>query len=167
MRNHGGSAADKSRDRQRKLDGFEKWRFRLVIEILPIMLQLAVLLLGCALSRYLWAISRPIAGMILTITLLGVAIYILLTLAAMIYYNCLYQTPPSMITRTVMKYLTHSNTVFARSLRSFITPFPSITNFSNFPMARHLRSGVRHMARVFGYTPVVTAEAEDIYHSPP
>ena len=160
IRNHGGSAADKSRDRQRKLDGFEKWHFRLVIESLPIMLQLAVLLLGCALSRYLWTISRPIAGMILAITLLGVAIYILLTLAATIYYNCPYQTPPSMITRTVIKYLSHSNTAFGRSLRSFIAPLPSITNLSKFP--RCLRSGVRHVARVFGYTPVVTAEAEGI-----
>ena len=28
IRNHGGSAADKTRDRQRNLDGFEKWHFR-------------------------------------------------------------------------------------------------------------------------------------------
>jgi len=46
LRNRGGSAADKSRDRQRKLDGFEKWHFRLAIESLPVMLQLALLLLG-------------------------------------------------------------------------------------------------------------------------
>jgi len=44
----GGSVADKfkSRDRQRKLDGLEKWHFRLVTESLPVMLQLALLLLG-------------------------------------------------------------------------------------------------------------------------
>ena len=79
IRNRGGSAAEKSRDRQRKLDGFEKWHFHLVIESLPVMLQLAVLLLGSALSHYLWTISRPIAGMILAITLLGLAIYVFLT----------------------------------------------------------------------------------------
>jgi len=33
LRNRGDSAADKSRDRQRKLDGFEKWRFHLAIEV--------------------------------------------------------------------------------------------------------------------------------------
>ena len=35
LRNRGGSPADKSRDRQRKLDGFEKWHFHLIIESLP------------------------------------------------------------------------------------------------------------------------------------
>ena len=160
IRNHGGSAADKSRDRQRKLDGFEKWHFHLVIESLPIMLQLAVLLLGCALSRYLWIISRTIAGIILAITLLGVAIYIILTLAATIHYNCPYQTPLSVVARTVIGYLSRSNTAFARSLRSLITPLPFITNLRKFP--RHLRSGVRHVARAFGCTPVVAAGTEQI-----
>ena len=51
LRNRGGSAADKSRDRQRKLDGFEKRYFHLIIESLPVMLQLALLLLGCTLSQ--------------------------------------------------------------------------------------------------------------------
>ena len=32
LRNHGGSVGDKSRDRQRKLDGFGKWHFYLAIE---------------------------------------------------------------------------------------------------------------------------------------
>jgi len=41
IRNHGGSAADKSRNRQRKLDGLQKWHFCLAIESLPVMLQLA------------------------------------------------------------------------------------------------------------------------------
>ena len=58
LRNRGGSAADKSRDRQRKLDGLERWHFQLVIESLPVMLQLALLLLGCALSLYLWTMSE-------------------------------------------------------------------------------------------------------------
>lgn len=35
-------------DRQRKLDGLEKWPFRLFIESLPIMLQIALLLLYVA-----------------------------------------------------------------------------------------------------------------------
>ena len=160
IRNHGGSAADKSRDRQRKLDGFKEWHFHLVIESLPIMLQLAVLLLGCALSRYLWTISRTIAGMILAITLLGVSIYVFLTLVATIYSNCPYQTPPSIITRTITGYLSHSDTTFARSLRSLITslsPIPALRKFSGC-----LRSGVRRVASVFGCTSVVMTEAERI-----
>ena len=41
IRSRGGSAADKNWDRQQKLDGLEEWHFYLVIESLPVMLQLA------------------------------------------------------------------------------------------------------------------------------
>jgi hypothetical protein len=82
LRNRGGSAADKSRDRQRELDGLETWHFHLVIESLPVMLQFALLLLGCALSRYLWTISHPVAGVVVAATILGVTSYVLLTLVA-------------------------------------------------------------------------------------
>ena len=156
IRNHGGSAADKSRDRQRKLDGFEKWHFYLVIESLPVMLQLAVMLLGCALSRYLWTISRTVSGIILAITLLGVAIYIFLTLAATAYYNCPYQTPTSL----VIRYLSHGNTTFARLLRSLTLPFPPISNLKKIPTRFY--SGVLNVTRVFGCAPVLPAEADHI-----
>ena len=160
IRNHGGSAADKSRDRQRKLDGFEKWHFRFVIESLPIALQLAVLLLTCALSLYLWTISRTIAGMILAFTLLGLSIYVFLTLVATIYSNCPYQTPPSIIIRTIIGHLSHSNTTLARSLRSLIVSFPPIPTLRKFP--RHLRLGVRHVVGAFGCAPVITMGMEHI-----
>ena len=42
---------NESCDRQRKLDGLQKWHFHLAIKSLPVMLQLALLLLGCTLSR--------------------------------------------------------------------------------------------------------------------
>ena len=59
LRNGGGSPADKRRDRQRKQDGLERRHFVFVIGCLPVALQLALLLLGFALSRYLWTISPP------------------------------------------------------------------------------------------------------------
>ena len=96
LRNRGGSAADKSRDRQRKLDGPQKWHPHIVIESLPVMLQLALLLLGWALSQYLWTLSRTVAGVIIAVTVLGLTLYVSLTLAATLYYNCPYQTPPSL-----------------------------------------------------------------------
>ena len=99
LRNRGGSAADKSRDRQRKLDGLENWYFHVVIESLPVMLQLALLLLGCALSPYLWTISRTVAGVTIAATLLGVISYICFTFAAINFCGCPYQTPASLIIR--------------------------------------------------------------------
>jgi len=98
LRNHGGSAADKSRDRQLKLDGLKKWHFHLTIECLPVMLQFMLLLLGCALLRYLWSISLTLAGIIIAGTLFGVTSYVFLTHAATVYHNCPYQTPLSILT---------------------------------------------------------------------
>ena len=142
LRNRGGSAADKSRDRQRKLDGLQKWRFHLAIEGLPVMLQLALLLLWCALSQYLWTISRTVSGVIIAVAVLGVTLYVFLTLAATHYYDCPYQTPPSTLIRTAIRYLTRNDTAFARSLRSLITFFPSIKRPGRILSLGNLHPGV-------------------------
>ena len=150
VRNRGGSAADKSRDRQRKLDGFERWHFHLAIESLPVMLQVSLLLLGCALSQYLWTISHTVAGVVVAVTLFGFTSYLVLTLAATFCYDCPYQTPPSTITRTAIEYLTRSENKFARSLRSFAASLPSI-NLR--PIFLRLRSGIIMVLENFGHTP--------------
>ena len=157
VRNRGGSAADKSRDRQRKLDGFEKWHFHLAIESLPVMLQVSLLLLGCALSQYLWTINRTVAGVVVAVTLFGFTSYLVLTLAATFYYDCPYQTPPSTITRTTFKYLTRSDDRFARSLRSFAASLPSI-NLR--PILLRLCSGITTVLKNFGHVPPGPTEPE-------
>jgi hypothetical protein len=62
-----GSAIERSQNRQRKLDGIVGWYFDSAMESLQLMLQVTLLLLGCALSRYLW-ISRTIALVVLGVT---------------------------------------------------------------------------------------------------
>ena len=69
------------------------------------MLQLVLLLLGCALSQHLWTISHAVVRPILTFRLLGVTSYVFLSLAATVSYSCPYQTPPSILTRTSIRYL--------------------------------------------------------------
>ena len=160
LRNRGGSVADKGRDRQGKLDGFERWHFRTTIESLPVMLQIALLLLGCALSRYLWVISRTVAGVIIAITLFGVTSYVFLTLAAILYYNCPYQTPPSILIRTAIRFLRHGDASLARSLRSLVTLLPSLETFGQ--RFGILRSRVRGALRAFGCIPAVAKEEGDI-----
>jgi len=145
LRNRGGSAADKSRDRQRKLDGLESWYFHVVIEILPVTLQLALLLLGCALSRHLWAISRAVAGVAIAATVLGVFVYICFTLAATTFYNCPYQTPASLLLRFLA-----SQTARISLLVPLITASRRPTeDFRRF--LRRLRSGMRSAASVLGH----------------
>ena len=144
LRNRGGSAADKSRDRQRKLDGLESWYFHIVIESLPVMLQLALLLLSCALSRHLWSINRTVAGVAVTATLLGATIYTCFTLAAILFHNCPYQTPASFIIRFLV-----SQTIHKPPLVGLVT---ASRRFMKEPrrLLRRFRSGLRSVTRGLG-----------------
>ena len=147
LRKQGGSAVEKSRDRQRKLDGFKKWHFQLVIESLPVMLQLALLLLGCALTQYLWTINRTIAGVILAFTVFGITSYALFTLAGTFHYNCPYQTPLSILIRTVIRRLTQTDSAFVHLLRPLISSLPSGKDIRQF--IGYLLSGLCQGLRCF------------------
>lgn len=156
LRNRGGSAADKSRDRQRKLDGHTKWHFFIVIECLPVMLQFALLLFGCALSVYLWTINRAVAWVVLAFTLAGATAYVLFTLAAVPYYSCPYQTPLSTLIETLVKYLKHDKSTFACSVRHHLASLAGIYSQSMkmlLEVLKRLRSGVRSALRNLGRIP--------------
>ena len=88
-----GSAIERSQNRQRKLDGTVSWYFDYVMESLPLMLQFALLLLGCALSLYLWGINKTIASVVLGVTSFGVAFYACIIIAGTASASCPYQTP--------------------------------------------------------------------------
>ena len=91
----GGSVIERSQHRQRKLDGVVTWYFEHVMESLPIMLQFSLLLLGCALSQYLWTMDTTIAVVILGATSFGVLAYILILITGTFNQSCPYQTPGS------------------------------------------------------------------------
>jgi len=63
------------------------------------MLQAAVLLLGSALSYYLWGINITVASVILGVTSSGVIFYIILIAAGAADESCPYQTPGSNVIR--------------------------------------------------------------------
>ena len=86
-------------DRQRKFDGLEKWPFRLFIESLPIMLQIALLLLACGLSRYMWLVNTSVACVVISFTVLGLLFYIGIVVAGTWSYECPFQTPASVTLR--------------------------------------------------------------------
>ena len=94
-----GSAIERSQNRQRKLDGIVTWYFDHVMETLPLMLQFALLLLGCALSRYLWEVDMTVTWVVLGVTLFGVASYSLLVVAGAASPSCPYQTPGAHLLR--------------------------------------------------------------------
>ena len=88
-----GSAIERSQNRQRKLDGIVTWYFNHVMQSLPLMLQVALLLLGCALSRYLWEINMAVASVVIGVTLLGVLFYLFIIIAGATSASCPYKTP--------------------------------------------------------------------------
>lgn len=95
LRHSGGSTIERCGDRQRKFDGLEKWPFRLFIESLPIMLQIALFLLTCGLSRYMWSFNTSVARVVISFTVLGFLFYIAVVVAGTFSYDCPFQTPAS------------------------------------------------------------------------
>jgi len=99
LRHTGGSMVERCGDRQRKFDGLEKWPFRLFIESLPIMLQIALLLLTCGLSRHMWSVNTSVARVVISFTVLGILFYIGIVVAGTSSYECPFQTPASIALR--------------------------------------------------------------------
>ena len=96
-----GTTVERSQNRQQKLNGIVVWYFDNVMESLPLMLQAALLLLGCALSRYLWEIDTMIASVVLGVTSFGVIFYLFIVVAGSASASCPYQTPGSRAVRSV------------------------------------------------------------------
>ena len=95
LRHAGGSMIERCGDRQRKCDGLQEWPFHLFIESLPVMLQVALLLLACGLCQYMASINTPIASVLIALTALGVLFYLAIVVAGTSSYACPFQTPGS------------------------------------------------------------------------
>ena len=101
LRDTGGSMAERCGDRQRKRNGIEKWPFEIFVESLPVMLQLALLLLAIGLSRYMWTINTSVAYTLLGLTAFGVGFFLLVIVAGTSSYECPFQTPASLALRAL------------------------------------------------------------------
>ena len=99
-----GNIVERGRQRQRKINGMATWRFDLVMESLPLMLQAALLLFGYALSSYLYTLNHVIAGVAIGFTAFGLLFYLLIVSAATLSYNCPFQTPLSLVIRLMIRF---------------------------------------------------------------
>ena len=111
LRHAGGSVIERCGDRQRKCDGLQEWPFHLFVESLPVMLQIALLLLACGLCRYMASINTPVAGVLITLTALGVLFYLAIVVAGTSSYACPLQTPASAALRGLWKKIQHHTTL--------------------------------------------------------
>jgi hypothetical protein len=103
LRNAGGSMIERCGDRQRKCDGLKKWPFHLFVESLPVMLQVALLLLACGLCKNMASINTSVASVLISLTVLGVLFYLGIIIAGTSSYECPFQTPVSIGLRSLWK----------------------------------------------------------------
>jgi hypothetical protein len=103
LRNAGGSMIERCGDRQRKCDGLKKWPFHLFVESLPVMLQVALLLLACGLCKNMASINTSVAGVLISLTVLGVLFYLGIIITGTSSYECPFQTPVSIGLRSLWK----------------------------------------------------------------
>ena len=69
------------------MNGMVTWKFGLVMECLPLMLQAALLLLGYGLSDYLFSTNGAASAVIIGFTAMGFLFYLLIVFAATLSYN--------------------------------------------------------------------------------
>jgi hypothetical protein len=101
LRHTGGSMTERCGDRQRKCDGLKRWPFHLFVESLSIMLQIALLLLACGLSRHMWSVNTSVAYVVISFTVLGIVFYTGIVVAGTSSYECPFQTPASKALRNL------------------------------------------------------------------
>jgi hypothetical protein len=97
-----GNIVDRGKEHQAKLVGLQKWGLYLIMELLPVLLQFALLLFGVALVVYLWNLDISIAEVVLVVTSIGLAFYGCIVIAATAYSDCPFQTPLSLLLPKVL-----------------------------------------------------------------
>ena len=65
------------------------------------------MLLGCALSRYLWEINTVVASVVIGVTSFGVLFYLFIVVAGATSASCPYQTPVAQVLRHIPHILRH------------------------------------------------------------
>jgi hypothetical protein len=97
-----GTVAERGAERQRKFDGIRRWRFNMVMQVFPLLLQLSLLLFATALSIYLWTIHHFIGGTVFVLTALGVGLYTAMLISAVVSPDSPYQTSLSFLLGTIL-----------------------------------------------------------------
>ena len=174
LRHTGGSTIERCGDRQRKFDGLERWPFCLFIESLPIILQIALFLHTCGLSRYMWSVNMSVANVVISFTAIGILFYIGIVVAGASSYGCPFQTPASMAlrylrdSRTTQKLLARLSlpniilfiyTSWVNTWRGFTLVFHHVYN-TRFPLSQDISpssfiSGIKTIATKVGYQAII------------
>ncbi|KAJ6452410.1 hypothetical protein C8R45DRAFT_1112972 [Mycena sanguinolenta] len=99
-----GTIEEKGLERQRKLDGLRRWNFDLVMQIFPLLLQLALLLFAVGLSFYLWTVNRAIAWIILSLSSTAFILHAAMVVSALEYPDSPFQTSLTTLLRATTEF---------------------------------------------------------------
>ncbi|KAJ7895510.1 hypothetical protein B0H14DRAFT_3125220 [Mycena olivaceomarginata] len=115
-----GSIAVHGCSRQEKLDGLRKWKFDMVMQTFPLLLQFGLLLFSVALSVYLSNTHLVHAIIAIFFSLFGFIFYVALIISAVAAPHCPFQTP---LARFIFHIL-ETNWVkkLSKSLSGYLTP---------------------------------------------
>ncbi|KAJ7793177.1 hypothetical protein B0H14DRAFT_3498359 [Mycena olivaceomarginata] len=100
-----GTIEERGLERQRKVDGMRQWRFDLVMQVPPLLLQVSLLLFATALSIYLRTIHHAIAAIVMTLTGLGTILYAAMIISAVVSPHSPFQTLLSFLFKTILDVL--------------------------------------------------------------
>jgi len=148
-----GSAIERGQNRQRKLDGIVNWYFDHMMELLPLMLQAALLLLGVSLSHYLWEINTTVASVLIGFTSFGVLFFFFIVIVGAGSVSCPYQTPGAQILRQVpgalhqIQGVLHHIPVIIHCIPDVIYGVPNILH--------HVPGALHHIPDIICYIPNV------------
>ncbi|KAJ7362286.1 hypothetical protein DFH08DRAFT_1073522 [Mycena albidolilacea] len=125
-----GSIAVRGHSRQQKLDGLRKWKFDMVMQTFPLLLQFGLLVFSVALSVYLWNTRLAHAIIAVFFSLFGFIFYVVLVISAVAAPHCPFQTPLARFIFHILE--TNRVKKLSKSLSGYLTPL------REFIKARHL-----------------------------
>ncbi|KAG8956905.1 hypothetical protein FRC03_010716, partial [Tulasnella sp. 419] len=106
------------RMRQERYQGMERWHLRLVIELLPVFLQISLLLFLVGVIQFLWDLDRKVGILQLVLSVTGLALYVVTVVIGIAVPTSPFQTPFS---RYIPLYLGKSWTKLASAI--LLAPF--------------------------------------------
>jgi hypothetical protein len=107
--------------RQYRAQGWERWGVRRYREVIPVLLQLALVLFLCGLVDFLWNLQSNVAIVITAVAGITVGIWLFVTLMPIVVAQCPYRSPLSWVSKRIMQALSGLLLYFLVLLAIFFT----------------------------------------------
>ena len=98
-----GTSRQAARARQFRLNGLRRWHVGVIVNILPILLQLAAVIFLVGLLVLLWTLNDRVAVVITTLVSLLFAFFLVLTILPVTHVDCAYRSPASLALYTILR----------------------------------------------------------------